>query len=171
MARPGVQLREIGAAINEAIASYGFKPIRNLSGHQLEKHKLHAGLTTPNFDNNDETELEEGMFLAIEPFATDGAGLIQETANAQIFMLEGPARVRSVFGRKVLEEIKLFQGLPFAKRWLKEKGIDFGLREIKQTGMLHEYPPLAEVNKGVVSQAEHTVYIDKDKCMVLTKKD
>jgi methionyl aminopeptidase len=168
--RPGTQLKEIGAEIEKAISSHGFKPIRNLSGHQLEKYTLHAGLTTPNFDNNDETELEEGMFLAIEPFATDGAGLIQETQNPQIFLQLAGARVRTPFARNVLKEIEGFEGLPFAKRWLKAKGAEFGLREIQQSRALHEYTPLSEVNKGMVSQAEHTLFIDSDGAVVLTKK-
>jgi len=167
--KPGVELREIGAEVEKAIAAHGFKPIRNLSGHELKEFDLHAGLNIPNFDNNDTTKLEKGMFLAIEPFATTGAGLIEETTNPQIFRLEGTARVRTPFGRKVLEEIEQFHGLPFAKRWLKEKGADFGLREIKQSRVLREYTPLVEVNKGVVSQAEHTVYVDEEGAVVLTK--
>ncbi|MBW2994961.1 M24 family metallopeptidase, partial [Candidatus Woesearchaeota archaeon] len=153
--------------VEKAISAKGFQPIRNLSGHQLGEYELHAGMNIPNFDNNDVRVLEKGMFVAIEPFATNGAGLIDKSSNPQIFMLLGNARVRTPFGRKVLQEINGFHGLPFAKRWLKEKGVEFGLREIKQTGMLKEYTPLLEVNKGLVSQAEHTIYVD-DEPVVLT---
>jgi len=166
--KPGVELRQIGIEVEKAISALGFNPIRNLSGHQLGEFELHAGMSIPNFDNNDTRVLEKGMYVAVEPFATDGAGLIDESTNPQIFLLLGNARVRSPFARKVLEEIDGFDGLPFAKRWLQTKGADFGLREIKQTGMLKEYTPLLEVNSGLVSQAEHTIYVD-DESVVLTK--
>ena len=38
----GISLNEIGKAIQEAINSYGFSPIINLSGHQIEQYSLHA---------------------------------------------------------------------------------------------------------------------------------
>jgi methionyl aminopeptidase len=167
--KPGAELREVGAAIENAINAKGFVPIKNLSGHQLDEFQLHAGLNIPNFDNNDTSKFEKGMFVAIEPFATDGAGMIAESSNPQIFLLLGPARVRTPFARKVLAEIEGFHSLPFAKRWLQTKGAEFGLREVKQTGMLKEYTPLLEVNKGMVSQAEHSIYVDDDGAVVLTK--
>jgi methionyl aminopeptidase len=167
--KPDAELREIGLAIENAITNKGYKPIKNLSGHELGEFNLHAGLTVPNFDNGDKFKIKEGMMLAIEPFATDGPGFIEETSNPQIFRLEGPARVRSPFARKVLEEVQQFHNLPFAKRWIKEKGVDFGLREIRQARVLHEYTPLSEIKKGMVSQAEHTVYVDKKGAVVLTQ--
>jgi methionyl aminopeptidase len=50
-----VKLREIGKAIEETIRTQGFQPIVNLSGHAMDESELHAGLTIPNHDNNDET--------------------------------------------------------------------------------------------------------------------
>ncbi|MBW3012024.1 type II methionyl aminopeptidase [Candidatus Woesearchaeota archaeon] len=167
--KDGVTLAEIGRAINSAIEARGFKPIRNLSGHELKEYELHAGLSTPNFDNGDVTELREGMVVAIEPFATSGAGMVEDSGNPEIFMLTGLGRVRTDFARNVLKEIQGFNGLPFAKRWLKAKGAAFGLREIKQANSLREYPPLVDANKGLVSQAEHTLLVQKDGCLVLTK--
>jgi len=44
------------------------------------------------------------------------------------------------------------------------------LRELQQLGIVHAYPPLVDSNKGIVSQAEHSVLIDDDgKVIVLTK--
>jgi len=167
--KDGVTLAEIGRAINSAIEKYGYTPIRNLSGHELQEYELHSGLTTPNYDNGDATELHEGMVVAIEPFATTGAGLVEEGSTIEIYMQVGLGRVRTPFARALMEEIDGFNGLPFAKRWLKTKGAAFGLREIRQAKSLHEYPVLVEVNKGLVSQAEHTILVEKDGCVVLTK--
>ena len=44
----------------------------------LEKYEQHAGLTIPNYDNKDNSKLEPGVLIAIEPFATNGAGLIED---------------------------------------------------------------------------------------------
>ena len=63
--------------------------------------------------------------------------------------------------------------MPFAKRWLTKKfgpKANLALRELTQLGMLHQFPPLAEVNKGIVTQAEHSVLIDDEgDVVVLTK--
>jgi methionyl aminopeptidase len=72
--------------------------------------------------------------------------------------------------KKLLEEIKKYQGLPFAKRWLPRERLDMALRTIlKETkGVLREYPVLREEEKGLVSQAEHTVIVRKGGCEVTT---
>ncbi|MEM0147582.1 MAG: M24 family metallopeptidase, partial [Candidatus Micrarchaeaceae archaeon] len=65
--KAGVKAREVGKVIEETIKKAGFSPIYNLGGHQIKKNELHAGLFLPNYDNGDETVLEEGMVIAIEP--------------------------------------------------------------------------------------------------------
>lgn len=169
----GVELREVGKAINDAIASYGYNPVRNLSGHGLDLYNIHTKPTIPNIDNGDKTILKEGMAFAIEPFATTGSGIVHESGLATVFALEHKKPVRSPITRDVLKEIETYEGLPFAKRWLTRKfgaRANFALRELIQLGMVHQFPPLVEVNKGIVSQAEHSVLIDDEgKAIVLTK--
>src|SRR3990170_2940563 len=46
--RPKTPTRLLGAAIERAIESHGFKPISNLTGHTIERYKLHAGKSIPN---------------------------------------------------------------------------------------------------------------------------
>ena len=46
----GTQLREIGKTIDETISGYGFKPIKNLSGHSIDIYEQHSGTTIPNYD-------------------------------------------------------------------------------------------------------------------------
>ncbi len=169
----GTELRRIGKAINDAIAGYGYNPVRNLSGHGLDLYNIHTKPTIPNIDNGDKTILKEGMAFAIEPFATTGSGIVHESGLATVFALEHKKPVRSPITRDVLKEIETYEGLPFAKRWLTRKfgaRANFALRELIQLGMVHQFPPLVEVNKGIVSQAEHSVLIDDEgKAIVLTK--
>ncbi len=171
---PGAMLGEIGKTIQETITSYGFAPIRNLSGHALGRYEVHAKPTIPNIDTGDKTELKENQVVAIEPFASKGAGIVYESSNPTLFTLIAEKPVRSPLTRQVLQEIKKYKGLPFTSRWLyNEHGIGktrFALRELKSHGMLQEHPPLLDKARGVVSQAEHSVII-KDKPIIYTKGD
>ena len=169
----GIELREIGKTINNAITSYGYKPVRNLSGHGLDLFGIHTKPTIPNIDNGDKNVLKKGMAFAIEPFATTGSGVVADSGLATVFMLEHVRPVRSPITRDVLKEIATYEGLPFAKRWLTKKfgaKANFALRELRQLGMIHEFPPLVEVNKGIVTQAEHSILIDDEgEVIVLTE--
>jgi len=170
----GIELRQIGKVINDTIAGYGYTPVRNLSGHGLDLYNIHAKPTIPNIDNGDKSSLKKGMAFAVEPFATTGSGVVQEKGAPSVFMLERKKPVRIPITREVLKAVEDYSGLPFAKRWLTRKfgaKASFALRELVQLGMLHQFPPLAEVNKGIVTQAEHSVLIDEQgEVVVLTKK-
>jgi methionyl aminopeptidase len=161
----GTSLGEIGKAIQDAIQKYNFAPVRNLSGHGLGRYQIHTKPGIPNFDNGDTTKIEKGMVFAVEPFASTGAGIVQDSGIATVFELANRKPVRNVITRQVLKEIESYEGLPFATRWLTRKfgqKAKFALREMEQLGMLHAHPPLADKDKGMVSQAEHTVLVDDD---------
>ena len=164
--KPGIKVNEISKKIQETITKKGFRPIINLSGHGLDRFQVHAAPTIPNISVENDITLEEGMVIAIEPFATNGAGMVYESSNPTIFTLAEEKPLRRPESRKVLEEIKTYNGLPFAsttlyKKFGKPKTL-FALREMKQLGMLKEHPPLIEKNKGLVSQAEHSVIVLKE---------
>lgn len=172
---PEVELREIGKEIQEVITSYGFSPIRNLSGHGLERYEIHAYPSIPNFDTGDDSYLEEGDVVAIEPFASTGAGIVYESSNnPTIFTLTDEKPVRSPMTREVLKEVKKLNGFPFTTRWLTRKfgegKVSFALREMNIKKMLEKHPPLLDKNKGIVSQREHSVIVGK-KPIVYTKLD
>lgn len=171
--KPGVEIRKIGAVVEEAMQRYGVLPIENLSGHEVGEYELHAGITIPNFDNGSTTKLEEGMAIAIEPFATNGIGKIIEAKESEIFRLIGERSVvRQQMARKIMMYVgETHQFLPFCKRWIAKEvggfGIDMGMRELVRNGILHHYPVLKEEKNGMVSQAEHTILVF-DKPIVTT---
>ncbi len=170
--QPGITLAEIGRVIHATIKEYGFTPIMNLSGHGVGRFVIHGSPTIPNYDNGEKIKLEKGQIIAIEPFATNGAGLIYETNNAEIFNLVGRKAVRSAFTRDILKEIEKYNGLPFTTRWLTKRfsmpKVNFALREIDRLGILRKYPPLQDKGRGMVSQAEHTILVDEEP-EILTK--
>jgi len=168
----GTKIGDIGKTIQETVESFGFKPVRNLSGHGLSQWNIHDKPTIPNFNNYDENELKKGMFIAIEPFATDGIGLIEEKGDASVFIMAGKKSVRMGFVRDIQKEIEGYRGLPFTSRWLTNKfsetQVKYAMNQFNQLGILHSFPPLVEKQKGIVSQAENSFLID-DKVVCLTK--
>ena len=172
--RPSITLGEIGLMIQETISRYDLSPIKNLSGHGLGKYSVHEHPTIPNFNTNDKTELQFNQLIAIEPFATNGHGMIFESSNPTLFGLSHMKPVRSQMTREVLKEIQKYNNLPFTKRWLTRKfslpKTNLALTELRNIGILHEYPPLMEINNGLVGQSEHTV-IMRDKPIITTRRD
>jgi len=172
IATPGTEVRAIGKVISETIRSFGFSPIANLSGHQLGKYILHAGITIPNYDNGDRTVLKEGQVIAIEPFATDGEGAVKDGKPSGIYRLDKLSTPRHLMARKVLQFIKEeYQTLPFSKRAIIRKfpSGTFALLMLEKSGIIYQYNQLPERSKGLVSQAEHTIMV-KDNPIVLTKR-
>ena len=169
----GVPIGKIGKAIEDTIVGLGFQPVRNLSGHGLDSFNIHSAPSIPNFDTKEETPLEKGQVIAIEPFATNGTGMIHEKGDASVYMLIGKKSVRVGFVREILKQIEDYNGLPFTSRWLTKKfseaQVKFALNQLKQLGILKSFPPLVERSDGLVSQAENSFYID-DEVIVLTKK-
>ncbi|BBG24617.1 Methionine aminopeptidase [Sulfuracidifex tepidarius] len=170
----GANIGDIGKVIEKTIKINGFKPIRNLGGHLIKRYELHAGVFIPNVYERNAGTLQDGNTYAIEPFATDGAGMVIEGKQITIYS------VRSVdekglndVERKYLSEIfHRFNYLPFNERWLKDIGsadeIRSNLVSLSKKGKLYGYPVLIEAKKGIVAQFEHTIYVSKDNLIVTT---
>lgn len=171
--KPGTSVSDIGAIVQKTITDAGYKPIENLTGHEVKQHDLHAGLSIPNIKVPYDWEVEEGMVLAIEPFATDGYGRVIESKKAEIFSLLEPRPTRLREARTLLKEIESRKELPFAERWFTKKinplRLSLALRNLVQDGILKAYPILHEKEKGIVSQFEHTVIVTEKGCEVTTE--
>lgn len=171
--KPGTSVSDIGATVQKTITDAGYKPIENLTGHEVKQYDLHAGLSIPNIKVPYDWEVEEGMVLALEPFATDGYGRVIESKKAEIFSLleERPTRLREA--RTLLKEIGPRKELPFAERWFTKKisplRLSLALRNLVQDGILKAYPVLHEKEKGIVSQFEHTVIVTEKGCEITTE--
>lgn len=170
----GIKLGEIGKVIEETITRKGFQPIRNLSGHSLGLYRAHVLPNIPNYDNDDTFEIQDDMVFAIEPFATNGAGMIKETKNPEIFSIKEFKPLRIAFARNILKHIQQsYRTLPFSKRALLSKfpeaQVNFTLKQLNNLDSIREYTPLQEVQNGLVSQHEHSVAIVDGKVIVLTK--
>jgi len=169
MVKPGVYVSDIGEVIESTIKKHGFKSIRNLSGHGIEQYNVHAGYNIPNYKSGGKFKLEKGMVIAIEPFATDGRGLVTEGKSSGIYELAEKKQVRMY--RDVLNHIlSNYQTLPFSEREISKK---FGRTKTKlaissfvRSGILHDHKILNEKPGSKVAQFEHTIIVD-DKPIVL----
>ncbi|MFC6863664.1 type II methionyl aminopeptidase [Halomicroarcula sp. GCM10025817] len=170
VAGPGVDVGEIGAAVEEVIDGYGYNPVVNLTGHGLGHWEQHTSPNIPNREVSQGATLEPGMVVAIEPFATDGRGKVQEGADEEIFALEREGSVRNRQARQVLEQVvEEYKTLPFAARWLDSPRASMALRRLKQADIVHGYPVLKEEDGKYVSQKEHTVIVTEDGVEVTTR--
>lgn len=171
--RIGVTLGEIGRVIQETIESHGFVPVRNLSGHGIAPWVIHDAPSIPNHDTKDQTTLRGDQVIAIEPFATTGAGSIHEVGPGNIVSVVQDRPLRSPHAREVLAYARrTYRSLPFASRWIAD---EFGplkarvaLAEMRRSGVLHAYPPLVERRKGLVAVFEKSMHVGET-VEVLTK--
>ena len=172
-ARAGIEVSKIGEAVHEAISEYKLNPIFNLTGHSLEQNNLHAGISIPNYDNHDHYILDEGQAVAIEPFATNGEGIVNDAPGHYIFsyMKNRPFRMKST--QRVLKYIQNnHRFVPFSGRWITsefgERKGNIALKQLSDAMAVYAYAPLREKQDCFVSQKEHTLIIEKDGCTVTT---
>jgi methionyl aminopeptidase len=167
---PGVETGEVGAVIEDVIEGYGYNPVVNLTGHGLGHWQQHTPPNIPNRRVDQGIEFEVGDVVAIEPFATDGAGKVREGSDEEIFALENEGSVRNRQARQALKQItEEFRTLPFATRWLDTSRAEMAIRRLKQQDILHGYPVLKEEEGCLVSQKEHTIIVTEDGCEVTTE--
>ena len=163
--KPGIYTSDIGEVIESTIQKHGFKSIRNLSGHGIEQYNVHAGYNIPNYKSGGKFKLEKGMVIAIEPFATDGRGLVTEGKSSGIYELADKKQTRMY--RDVLNHIiSTYQTLPFSEREVSKK---FGRTKTKlalgsfaRAGILHDHKILNEKPGSHVAQFEYTIIVDDE---------
>ena len=171
----GQKVADIGKIIEQTIMSYGFQPVRNLSGHGLGVYKIHMPPNIPNYADNSTAVITPGMTCAIEPFATTGKGFIHELGEPTIFAFEALAAPRTSHGRHLLAKIRQFQGLPFSLHELVDtkiplEEIKMGLSELIGVGAITAYAPLVEQTHGMVAQAENSILVDEEGQVVITTR-
>ena len=162
MAAPGVNTALLGSAVQETIESYGLRPVANLTGHGIKRYDLHSGLSIPSGSGHRGAVLRKDDVIAVEPFATNGAGRVGGKRNSNIYHLARSGRVRDSEAAELLERIRSeFHGLPFAERWLHafSDNPHQPLQKLLRAGAVAYYPVLDELGHGMVTQAEHTLLL------------
>jgi len=175
--RAGASSSGFGALIQKTIVERGFKPISNLTGHSIGRYLIHSGKSLPNVPHFFGFKFKEGDIFALEPFVTlaDAAGKVENGDLVTIFRFHKKKKVKGIHAKKLLVFIERnFRTLPFAERWLTgvvpKQSYNSAFKELLSSKSLVSYPIFVEASKEVVAQAEHTVYVKKNGCEILTEK-
>jgi methionyl aminopeptidase len=173
--QPGMQTSKLGTIIENTIKSRGFKPISNLTGHQIGRYIIHTGTSIPNVTQLSFAKIKLGGVYAIEPFVTlpDAVGKVEDGDRSTIFRYVKSRSLKSQYAKQLLKNIEEnFRTLPFAERWLQNSVPNEHQREafheLLESKAIMEYPIFVEVSRKTVAQAEHTVLIVENGCVVLT---
>ncbi len=166
--KPNISVSSIGNVIEETILSYGFKPIKNLMGHGLNKFIAHDNPSIPNYKNNDLSKVHEGQIIAIEPFATNGNGFVVNGKEKNIYSQISNKQTRNSSIRDVLNQIKRYNNLPFSTRWIHSDKLKYSISYLEKEKIITSYPILLEESNGIVSQFEHTIIINDNGVEIIT---
>lgn len=173
--KAGVPASLMGKTIQESLRKAGFKPIWNLTGHEVGRYTIHAGFSIPNVGEGERRRLEAGRVYAVEPFATslEASGEVTPLTQARIFRCALYKRQRSGDEDLLLQSLwERRRTLPFAERWLEGILPPSRLREawssLRRRGLVRGYQVLGERSDGLVAQAEHTVLVAAEGPRVLT---
>lgn len=165
----GIPLGEIGKAVEMTITNAGFTPIMNLCGHQIEPYNLHAGLSVPSYANGSDVKIQSGMVVAIEPFATNGAGEVRNGKPGNIVRIARERKIADPKAAEFFEYVKgEFKTFPFCARSCDFPDAEKHVKNLVRHGVLSSYAELVEVKGGIVSQHEYTFYIDGNRGEVTT---
>jgi methionyl aminopeptidase len=172
---PGRKLSDIGSVVERCVQRYGFKPIRNLTGHKIDRYTIHAGKSVPNVSGTENGRFEIGEIYALEPFVTlrDAEGAVRDGDAAYIYRYVRGKGAKSKEAAKLLEYVHgTYRTLPFASRWIfknwHEGDTQATFRELISERCIAGYPVLVEASGKPVAQAEHTLIVTKDGCEILT---
>lgn len=172
---PGMSTSKLGTIIETTIKSRGFRPISNLTGHQVGRYLVHAGTSLPNVPHLFSSKIKLGGVYAIEPFVTlsNAAGKVEDGTESTIFRFLKPKSQKNPYAKQLLKHIEAnFRTLPFAERWLSgvvpKEHHKKAFGELWSSKAITSYPVFVEASRKPVAQAEHTVLIVKDGCVVLT---
>jgi methionyl aminopeptidase len=161
--RSGGPVDDVSRAVAEAIRARGLTPVRDLTGHSIERYVLHAGKSIPNVPGLSTATFAPGEIIAIEPFATNGEGRIVNGPFGHILRFRRPppagdAELARLYAR--------FRTLPFTTRWLGSAEEAAALERARR--LLQTYPVFVERAGGLVAQAEHTILVGPAGAEVLT---
>ncbi len=164
--RPLINIYRIGEEIENVITSYGFNPIKNLGGHGINRYDLHSEIFIPNYDDGNDETIKTEKVIAIEPFASNGIGMIHNGQFGNIYIIDAPKV-------KDKNEIiyKNFNTIPFAERWLAKLIPDDQayIKKKLSERLISGFPVLKEHNKSMIAQSEHTIMVLNDEIIVTTK--
>ncbi|KAK2735906.1 Methionine aminopeptidase 2 [Onygenales sp. PD_40] len=182
------RMRDIGAAIQEAMESYEVeikgktfpvKAVRNITGHDILRYKIHGGKQIPFIKNSSNQKMEEGEIFAIETFGSTGKGYLWDDKGIYGYgrNYDAPANphLRLSSARSLLKTIdENFGTLVFCRRYLDRLGVKkylLGMNNLVSNGIVDSYSPLSDIPGSYVAQFEHTILLHSNGKEVISRGD
>ena len=140
----------------------------------MSRYIVHAGRSIPNIAGFELHRLEEDEIYAIEPFTVlnNAVGEVRDGPPSNIYRWERKKNLEGV-PKQMLSFIQQeYRTLPFASRWVLKRfpgseGVS-AFSDLLTSRCIMGYPQLLEKTGGPVAQAEHTVVVQKNGCLVTT---
>ena len=188
-ARIDMKINHWGGLIQEVMEShevelnqkmYPVKVVKNLTGHNIVKGKIHGGIFLPCFNYPGTHDRFKPGVYAIETFGSTGNGWAKEdTLDNSHYILNNMNYTSS--NKKVnlvYNHIKTESNtLPFCDKWvdnmirgkLKKQSSRLILNQLVKKRVLEAYPPLYDIEGSYVAQYEHTIYLSDGKTQILSE--
>lgn len=171
-----VRISDVSAAIQEAMESYEVdikgktipvKAVRDLSGHNIDQYRIHAGKSVPFIKNSDNTKMEEGEIFAIETFGTTGRGYLRDGPGVYGYGKSpyAPKKISThlTSAKSLYKTInENFGTIVFCRRYLERLGVDrylAGMNYLASNDIVEVYRPLMDVEGSYSAQFEHTILL------------
>lgn len=155
----------VGETIQEIIESYEIlyknktyqlKVVNNLGGHKIEQYNLHAFPSIGNKRSRSNNRFNEGLY-AVEPFVS----ILNDTFTEGNIM--NNYRLRD----KNHSLYKIFNNMIFSDYHLEY----YNITTLKKDKSILIYPPLIGHDNDMICQYEHTMYIDENRTIPISKDD
>jgi len=183
-----VRISDVSAAIQEVMESYEVeirgktyrvRPVRNLSGHNINQYRIHGGKSIPFVKTRDQTKMEEGEVFAIETFGSTGRGYTVDDVGVYGYGLnyDAPLNVPvSLSSAKRLHKTirENFGTIVFCRRYLERLGVEkylAGMNHLIQNGVVEEYGPLMDIKGSYSAQFEHTFLLRETHKEIFSRGD
>jgi methionyl aminopeptidase len=160
----------ISEAIQEVMESYEVelnrkiipvKAIRNISGHNILRYKIHGDKQVPFVKTQTTQRMEEGDVFAIETFGSTGKAYVRDDVGVYGYGRNEHASAAGLHAsaKSLLKTIdENFGTLVFSRRYLERIGVKnyrLGMRSLVSNGIVESYGPLVDVPGSYVAQFEH----------------
>jgi methionyl aminopeptidase len=149
-------INDISSSIEEVVNSYGFKIIKNVGGHNIERFNIHAGMFISNYSNGNKQRMKKGIY-AIEPFIT----------YKSEYSFEGKENNNYRIKRKNGKLYETFNDFIFTDTHIDYYNLN---DEFKKEKNIKNYPSLY-IKNDIGVQYEHTIYVDDNQKIVMSQYD
>lgn len=138
------------------------KAIRNITGHNILRYKIHGGKSVPFIKTQTNERMEEGEVFAIETFGSTGKACVRDDIGVYGYGRNedvSTAGLHHATAKSLLKTIdENFGTLVFSRRYLEHLGVKnyhLGMKSLISHGIIESYEPLVDVPGSYVAQFEH----------------